>query len=100
MSENRVKILMGYTISDNTNVVFGEAKLITEVQTEGEDHNGYPRQETLGVCKNEFGDICLFRGSTDRATYDPCTAITMNQGDKKLSLSLYELAYKLHDEGL
>ena len=96
---NKIKLLVGYTVSDNANVVWGDGKLITEVETEGEDHNGYPLQETIGIAKNEYGDLCIFRGSTDRESYDKCTAITMSKSNKSLSVALYELAYKLHDEG-
>jgi hypothetical protein len=96
---NKIKLLMGYTISDNKNVSWGDGDIITEVQTEGEDFNGYPLQETLGIAKNEYGDLCIFRGSTDREVYERCTAITMSESEKSLSVVLYELAHKLDDEG-
>ena len=92
--------MLGYTVSDCSDIIWDDAEFITESQTEGEDSNGYAGQETLGVAR--YDDmLCLFRGSTDRQQFEKCETIILSpSGEKLLSAVLYELATELTAIGL
>jgi hypothetical protein len=96
---NKVIIMMGYTVSDNPNVVWDDTDFVAEIQTNGTDTNGYQFQETLGVSRNEYDELCIFKGSTDRARFERCSAITMSNNGYKLSENLFKLAEKLKELG-
>jgi len=87
---------MGYSPNDKNNI-WENAEFITEVQTKGEDTDGYKNQETIGVAKTEFGNLCIFKGSTDRHPYEQCSTIHISSDGHKLSKSLFELAEKLKE---
>ena len=94
----QVTLLIGYQPNDKT-LSWSRAEVIAEIETGGTDADGYKNSETIGIARNEFGDISLFRGSALSTVADRYTALHFSD-DSRISFSeaLIELANKFKEE--
>ena len=86
--------LLGYGFRS---VEWGTLRVICEVNTGGEDADGFTRNETLGVGVSEFGNLTLFRASIDSVSSDRVSTISLSDvlEQRELPRILRELADEL-----
>ena len=87
---------MGFS---HENVIFEKMDVICEELTGGEDHDGYPHQETIGIAVNQFGNFCIFKGTTANTGHEACTAVILSTQDTdKIADVLRALADSIQEE--
>ena len=96
---NKINLMIGYS-PESPSISWGKGWVLKEVKTGGKDYDGFHRKETIGVAKNEYGDLCIFSGSVDRLECDKIkSAIFSIKGPKLLASLLRKLAGELDSVG-
>ena len=70
-------VLIGYC---NSNVEYGTVNVIVEIPTGGTCSDGFENSEILGVARNEFDGLCLYR-STKNSVYPLDKSEAIHLGD-------------------
>ena len=91
-----ITVLIGY-MPNHKSLTYGTMEVIAEVETGGTDYDGRNDNEVIGVAKDNFGLICMYRGGKDMTTFDKVPAIFLSEEAGDLSELLHQLADKLKD---
>lgn len=98
MHSDKVRIISGYT-NEGVSLSFDVAKVICHVETGGEDCNGSPESEVLGICFNEYNDLVIFRGTKQYyiPSFDTHWATPTSCDKNQLADALIALGNKLKE---